>query len=197
MLTITDAAKARINGLLAAQEGRGLAMRIAIQGRGPGGFQYKLGFVREEDKGPDDSVVDAGGFPVFIDPESAPNLEGATIDFIDELHQSGFRIQNPNPVWSDPVAVAVQQVIDTQINPGVAAHGGYVALLDVKGDIAYIALGGGCQGCGMANVTLKQGIEVMIREAVPEIHQIIDTTDHASGTNPFYQPAKGGQSPLV
>ncbi len=195
MLTISDAAKKRILTLLTGEDRQGLALRVAVAGRGPGGFQYKLGFDRE--KGPEDTVVNAGGFEVFIDPESAPNLQGATLDFVEGLYQSGFRIENPNPLWTDPKAVAVQQVLDTQINPGVAAHGGYVALLDVKDDIAYIALGGGCQGCGMADVTLKQGIEVMIREAVPEIRQIVDTTDHASGTNPYYQPAKGGQSPLA
>jgi len=197
MLTISDAAKKRILTLLASEDRRGLALRLAIQGRGLGGWQYKLGFVREADKETDDSVVDAGGFSVFIDPDSAPRLQGAIIDFVEGLQESGFKIQNPNPLWTDPTAVAVQKVLDTQINPAVAAHGGYVALLDVKGDIAYIALGGGCQGCGMADVTLKQGIEVVIREAVPEIRQIIDTTDHASGTNPYYQPSKGGQSPLV
>ncbi|MBI2115943.1 MAG: NifU family protein, partial [candidate division NC10 bacterium] len=140
---------------------------------------------------------DAGGFQVFIDSQSAPNLEGSTIDFVGGISQSGLRIDNPSSIWTDPKAKAVQQVIDTRINPGVASHGGYVTLLDVKGDVAYIALGGGCQGCGMADVTLKQGIEVMIREAVPEIRQIVDTTDHAGGTNPFYQPSKGGQSPLA
>jgi Fe/S biogenesis protein NfuA len=197
MLIISDAAKQRISGLLAAEDRQALALRVAIVGRGPGGFQYKLGFVREEEKGADDTVVDAGSFKVFIDPDSAPNLKGATVDFIDGMFESGFQIDNPNSVWTDPKAIAIQRVLDTQINPGVATHGGYVTLLDVKDDIAYIALGGGCQGCGMADVTLKQGIEVMIREAVPEIRQIIDTTDHASGTNPYYQPAKGGQSPLV
>lgn len=197
MLTITEAAQKRITGLLADQERQGLALRIAIQGRGPGGFQYKLGFAREADKAPDDIVVDAEGVKVFIDPESAPNLTGATIDFIDGLYESGFRINNPNSIWSDPIAEAVQRVIDTQINPGIAAHGGYVTLLDVKENVAYIAMGGGCQGCGMANVTLKQGIEVLIQETVPEIQRIVDTTDHAGGTNPFYQPAKGGESPLV
>ncbi len=197
MLTISDTAKKRIRALLASEDRRGLALRVAIQGRGPGGFQYKLGFVREDDKGADDNEVDAGGFKVFIDPESAPNLQGATIDFIEGLYESGFKIENPNSIWTDPKAIAIQRVLDTRINPGVAAHGGYVTLLDVKDDVAYIALGGGCQGCGMADVTLKQGIEVMIREAVPEIRQIIDTTDHAHGTNPYYQPAKGGQSPLV
>jgi Fe/S biogenesis protein NfuA len=142
-------------------------------------------------------VVDAGGFKVFIDPQSAPNLKSATMDYVTGFFESGFKIENPNSIWSDPKAAAVQRVIDTQINPGVAAHGGHVTLLDVKDDIAYIALGGGCQGCGMADVTLKQGIEVMIRKAVPEIRQIIDTTDHAGGTNPYYQSSKGGQSPLV
>ncbi|MGH7387102.1 MAG: NifU family protein, partial [Candidatus Methylomirabilales bacterium] len=100
-------------------------------------------------------------------------------------------------LWTDPKAQAVQEAIDTQINPGVASHGGHVALLDVKDDIAYIALGGGCQGCGMADVTLKQGIEVLLKEAVPEIRQVIDTTDHAAGKNPFYQPSKGGTSPFA
>jgi Fe/S biogenesis protein NfuA len=197
MLIISDAAKQRISDLLAAEDRQGLALRVAIVGRGPGGFQYKLGFVREEEKGADDTVVEAGSFKVFVDPESAPNLQGATIDFVDGIFESGFKIDNPNSVWTDPKASAIQRLLDTQINPAVASHGGYVTLLDVKDDIAYIALGGGCQGCGMADVTLKQGIEVAIKEEVPEIRQVVDTTDHASGSNPYYQPAKGGQSPLV
>ena len=95
-----------------------------------------------------------------------------------------------------PTAAAVQEVIDSKINPGVASHGGNVTLLDVKDNTAYIALGGGCQGCGMVDVTLKQGIEVMIKEAVPQIAHIVDTTDHANGSNPFYQESKGGDSAL-
>jgi len=197
MLTITDPAQKKILALLEAQGQQGSALRVAITGRGPGGFQFDLRFVGSGEKGPEDVVVDAGGFQVFIDPQSAPNLEGSTIDFVEGISQSGFRIDNPSSIWTDPKAKAVQQVIDTRINPGVAMHGGNVTLLDVKDDVAYIALGGGCQGCGMADVTLKQGIEVMIREAVPEIRQIVDTTDHAGGTNPYYQPSKGGQSPLA
>jgi Fe/S biogenesis protein NfuA len=167
-------------------------LRVAIIGQGPGGFLYDLLFVEGTTKAPEDVIVDAGGFQVFIDRDSAPKLNGATLDFIEGIQQSGFKIDNPNPLWDDPKAKAVQDVIDTKINPAIAMHGGYVTLLDVKGDIAYVALGGGCQGCGMANVTLKQGIEVIIREAVPEIRQVIDTTDHAGGTNPYYQPSKGG-----
>ncbi len=197
MMTVTDSAKLKIRGLLEADGRQGSAVRVAIAGRGPGGFQYDLRFVGGGERDAEDVVVDAGGFQVFIDAKSAPNLDGATLDFVEGVYQSGFKIDNPNSIWTDPKAKAVQQVIDTQINPGVGMHGGFITLLDVKDDVAYIALGGGCQGCGMADVTLKQGIEVIIKKAVPEIRQVVDTTDHAGGTNPYYQPAKGGQSPLA
>ena len=199
MVTITEAARTQISSLLADEDRQGLALRLAITGRRPGGFQYKLGFVREDEKAADDVVIDAGRFKVFIDAESAPNLQGATLDFQEDPQQSGFKIENPNSGWTDPKAIAIQTLLDEHINPAVAEHGGYVVLLDVKDDIAYVALGGGCQGCGMADVTLKQGIEALITEEVPGIRQVIDTTDHASGTNPYYQPAKGGrgQSPFA
>jgi Fe/S biogenesis protein NfuA len=197
MLTVTDAAKKKILDLLEAEEQKDLALRVAVRGRGPGGFRYELQFVGAGERKPEDTVVNAGGFDVVVDPESVANLKGATVDYIDGIYESGFKIDNPNPLWTDPKAQAVQEVIDTQINPGVASHGGHVSLLDVKDDIAYIALGGGCQGCGMVDVTLRQGIEVLIKEAVPEIRQVIDTTDHAAGRNPYYQPAKGGRSPFA
>ncbi|MBI3292738.1 MAG: NifU family protein [Elusimicrobia bacterium] len=84
----------------------------------------------------------------------------------------------------------IQRVFDTEINPAVAMHGGQVSLIDVKGNVVYIQMGGGCQGCGMANVTLKQGIEVAIRRAVPDVGEILDVTDHAEGRNPYYAPSK-------
>lgn len=83
----------------------------------------------------------------------------------------------------------VQEILEQNINPAVASHGGWVDLIDVKEDTVYVELGGGCQGCGMANVTLKQGIERMIMEQVPNIQAVLDVTDHASGTNPYYQPS--------
>jgi Fe/S biogenesis protein NfuA len=200
VLNFSDSAKKKILGLLEAEGQDMLGLRVAVRGGGPGNFQYELAFVGEGEKSPDDTVVDAGGFKVFVDPDSAPNLSGATIDFVEGIYESGFKIDNPNAGWKDPKAAAVQRVIDTQINPGVAAHGGHVSLLDVKDDIAYIAFGGGCHGCGMADATLKQGVEVAIKEAVPEIRRVIDTTDHAGGTNPYYQPAGGsghGHSPFA
>jgi len=101
-----------------------------------------------------------------------------------------LRIDNPMEGWRDPVAARVQEVLDRQINPSVAAHGGYVDLLEVRDGAAYVQLGGGCQGCAQVDVTLRQGIEVAIMAAVPQVTQVIDTTDHAAGLNPYFQPAK-------
>ena len=196
MITFTDVAKSKVVELMQAEKSEGLALYMSVTGRGKGGFQTELHFAEENEKGDDDTVVDAGSFKVYIDAKSAESLKGAEVDYVDASPEGGFKVKNPNPLWSDPKAMAVQEVIDGRINPGVESHGGWVTLLDVKEDIAYIALGGGCQGCGMVDVTLKQGIEVMIKEAVPEIRQITDTTDHANGSNPFYQASKGGASAL-
>jgi Fe/S biogenesis protein NfuA len=84
----------------------------------------------------------------------------------------------------------VQELIDTMINPAVAGHGGYVELIDVQDSRVYLQMGGGCQGCGAADVTLKSGIERLIREELPEVTEVLDTTDHGSGSNPYYTPGK-------
>ena len=107
-----------------------------------------------------------------------------------------FRDAIPKPGLSTPEAAAIQRLLSEHINPAVAAHGGHISLVDVKEDVAYIRLEGGCQGCGMADVTLKQGVEFEIKQAVPTIKTVLDTTDHAGGANPYYQPGKGGASPI-
>jgi Fe/S biogenesis protein NfuA len=91
---------------------------------------------------------------------------------------------------SSDLMAKVQELIDSTINPAVAGHGGWVQLLDVKDNKVYIQLGGGCQGCGMADVTLKAGIERLIKEEIPEVEEVLDTTDHAAGANPYYTPGK-------
>jgi Fe/S biogenesis protein NfuA len=196
MLTFTDKARDWIQKIIASQSDPGYVVRLSVGGRGPGGWLYDMGLMLPDEAQPGDLVVDNGVFKTYVDPESAKNLQGATVDLAESQGQTGLKIDNPNPLWTDPVATAVQKVLDEQINPNVASHGGFVQLLDVKEDTAYVRLGGGCQGCGMANVTLKQGVEVAIRRAVPQIKSVLDTTDHASGGNPFYQPAKGGASPF-
>jgi Fe-S cluster biogenesis protein NfuA len=98
----------------------------------------------------------------------------------------------PKPGLDTPEGRAIKQVLDEEINPSVASHGGHIALVDVQGDTVFIRLEGGCQGCGMADVTLKQGVEVAIKKAVPSINAVLDSTDHAGGDNPYFQPGKGG-----
>jgi Fe-S cluster biogenesis protein NfuA len=91
---------------------------------------------------------------------------------------------------SEEIRERVQQVLDTDINPSVAGHGGVIRLIDVKDNQVFIQMGGGCQGCGQADVTLKFGIENSIRATVPGVGDILDVTDHASGRNPYYTPSK-------
>ena len=94
------------------------------------------------------------------------------------------------PLSEDEVKSRIQRILDEMINPAVSSHGGWVELLDVKENVAYLRLGGGCQGCGMVNVTLKQGIETTLKEEIPQLAGVIDQTDHAGGSNPYYQPSK-------
>jgi Fe-S cluster biogenesis protein NfuA len=115
-----------------------------------------------------------------------PELE-AVRDYLDAI---------PKPGLNTAEGEAIQALLDDRINPSVAGHGGHIALVDVQGDTVYIRLEGGCQGCGMADVTLKQGIATEIQRMVPNITSVLDVTDHAGGTNPYYQPGKGGASPV-
>src|SRR6266545_4925765 len=150
------------------------------------------------------------------DPRSLPHVNRCTVDFLNSPLQPGFKVEPPPPEYdaaahthaaavatsrpqldlSNPVIRTVQSVIDEQVNPGIASHGGRATLIDVKDKVVYVELGGGCQGCAMASVTLKQGVERMIKQAVPQIREVIDTTDHAGGTNPYFESAKGGASPF-
>jgi len=196
MVTITEVARGQILRLMQSQAKQGLALRFGVRGRGPGGFQYRLAFVDASERVPDDQVIEQDGLTVLVDAPSVPLVQGSTIDYVEEGGGGGFKIDNPNPLWSDPVAAAVQRVLDDEINPAVAQHGGFVSLIDVRDGTVFIELGGGCRGCGMVDVTLKHGIEARIREVIPEIVGVVDRTEHAEGRNPYYQPAKGGRSPF-
>ena len=107
-----------------------------------------------------------------------------------------YRDAMPKPGLNTPEGAVIRKLLDDNVNPSVAAHGGHIALVDVQDDTVYIRLEGGCQGCGMADVTLKQGIETEIKRVVPKIASVLDVTDHAGGTNPYYQPGKSGMSPF-
>jgi len=187
MLTITDKAQEMLGEFAdSADEGVELILRVEIVGRGPKGFQYDLQFVGREDSKEDDIVLDIDGMSVLVAARSAQYLEGTTLDYKETLMGGGFSFDNPNPLWVDELSKAVAEIIASEVNPVVASHGGHVDLVGVDDGKAIIAFGGGCQGCGMVDVTLKQGVEVMIKDNVPGISEVIDATDHAAGTNPFY-----------
>ncbi|MHB8481633.1 MAG: iron-sulfur cluster assembly accessory protein [Nitrospiria bacterium] len=196
MMTITKIAEENILAAMEAEKRQGDVLRISVQRGGTPQVQYDLSFAPGSSKAPNDLLLDIGPVKVLIDNQSALYLKGAIVDYIHDLHGGGFKISNPNapaaaiPNLNSPVAKTIQKLIEEKINPGVAGHGGHVELVDVKETSVYLRLGGGCQGCGMANVTLKQGIEVMIKEAVPAITSVLDVTDHAGGNNPYYQPSK-------
>lgn len=187
MLTITEKAQEMLGEFAdSADESVELILRVEIVGRGPKGFQYDLQFVGREDSKEDDIVLDIDGMSVLVAARSAQYLEGTTLDYKETLMGGGFSFDNPNPLWVDELSKAVAEIIASEVNPVVASHGGHVDLVGVDDGKAIIAFGGGCQGCGMVDVTLKQGVEVMIKDNVPGISEVIDATDHAAGTNPFY-----------
>lgn len=182
MLTFTDLAKQRVLKFMQAQAAQGVgALRIAGTRA-----EQRLWLVKPTDKQANDRVQDEGAFEVYLDPMSAKALDGGTVDFVEGVMQSGFKVYFASPKWDDPVAQKVQDVLDVHINPGVAGHGGTVALDGVRDGVAYIRFGGGCQGCGAADVTLKQGIVRILSEHVPEITAVKDSTDHDAGENPYY-----------
>ena len=189
MITITEAAEKKIAELVEKSENPIKGLRIGARSESPLKVDYKLAFVSEEQIEDQDERVTFKGFDVFMDQDSLGLLEEATVDYVDGLMGSGFKIESPRKLpesLQGDLAQRVHEVIEKQINPGVAAHGGQVNLVDVKNNTVYVQLGGGCQGCGMANVTLKEGVVRMIKEGVPEVDEVIDVTDHAAGDNPYY-----------
>lgn len=189
---VTDEALAKIQDAAENFPEPIAGIRLTLAGRGPAGFTHRLALVDEGDEPVDDLVqrIDED-LALFIEAENLDYLDGVTVHFDPaDATANGFVFQNPNPLWHDDLAMRLQQLIDENINPGIASHGGYVTLLDLKDRVAYLEMGGGCQGCGLAAVTLTQGIEVAVREALPEIERIVDTTNHAGGENPYYAPQK-------
>ena len=192
-ITVTNVAQTEITRLMKDQEQVITGVRIAAEATSPLQAKYRLAFVAEGQETERDTVVEHKGFNIYIDEGSVPFTQDVTLDFVDGLMGRGFKIDNPHkvpPHLKGSVAEKIQIVIDEKINPGIASHGGQVSLVDIKENTAYLQFGGGCQGCGMVDVTLKQGVEVMIKEAVSEIDEVRDITDHAEGTNPYYQTAQ-------
>src|SRR5205814_8994874 len=204
VLTITEVAR---NKILRVREGEAdgerLALWLEVSGVADGKYRYDMYFQPLDYAGPTDIVQRHDDLSVVVPAFSVDKVRGATLDVQGDPVDGGLVVDNPNspsPVvgtsarpqadLSGDVAQRVLQVLDSQINPSIASHGGHAELLAVEERPAYLRLSGGCQGCGMASVTLSQGIEVVIKEQVPEITRVVDVTDHASGANPYFESAK-------
>lgn len=200
LVALTDAARTKILEVRAAEaDADSLALWIEVSGEASGAFTYTMELRPLAEAESDGIVQRHDDLSIVIDRDSAEKLSGATLDFTG----AGMVMQNPNqpapaapwddreaPDLSGELPQRVLAILDTEINPAIAAHGGFAELVAVEDGVAYVRMGGGCQGCGMAAVTLTQGIEVAILDSVPEIEKVVDVTDHASGTNPFYEAAK-------
>ena len=190
MLKMSDLAKTKIKEAIENYEKPVVGIRAIAQARSPFQVSYGLAFVDDKSVNKNDKIIDIGEIKIYIDREQLEYFEGVTLDFEDGMAGSGFKFIDLPKIpkkYQGTIAEKVVKVIEEEINPGIASHGGFVSLVDVKGNDIMIQMGGGCQGCGMANVTLKDGIEVALKKAIPEIGGIYDVTDHAGGKNPFYQ----------
>ncbi len=180
-----------------------LALYLEIQGVKDGQFDYSMWFEGIDGMNEGDVIIAHDDLNVVILANSVSNLRGATLDLQETGDEPGLILVNPNtpPAPEVPdflkdldstsdIARQVQAVLEEQVNPQIAAHGGRADLVGVKESVAYLRLSGGCQGCGLAAVTLSQGIVVAIKEFVPEIVDVVDITAHQDGQNPYYQAAK-------
>ncbi len=206
VMEVTDAARRLILEVRAGEDdAEGLGLWIEVSGVSANSYTYDMYFQAASDAGPQDSVTLVDGLPIIIPDTSVDKLRNATLDVSEPDGEAGMVIINPNvpsPRSSPPmrdlpqadltgdVAQRVLAVLEQQVNPSIAMHGGRADLVAVEEGVAYLQLSGGCQGCGLAKVTLSQGIEVALTEAVPEIVSVVDVTDHASGTDPYFEAAK-------
>ena len=196
IVTVTEAARAKVLEIRSAEDDPDtLGLRIGVVGASGVEYAYDLAFEPVADAAEGDSVVTDGDLTVVIPADSIDKLRGATLDLPSSSGQGGMVIRNPNR--PDPlagveldlhgdIAQKVTQLLEQAVNPMLAAHGGFASLHGVEDTRVFLSMGGGCQGCAVSAMTLRQGIEAQIRSAIPEVTEIIDVTDHDAGQNPYY-----------
>tara|TARA_B100000749_G_scaffold272212_1_gene253867 strand:+ start:620 stop:1258 length:639 start_codon:yes stop_codon:yes gene_type:complete len=197
LMTVTEAALAKVLEVRNEEDDpAGLALRVSITGSQGVDYVYDLAFFEIAAAPEDDVRWEVDDLSFLIPAEDREKLTGATLDLPSNPTQGGLVIRNPNrpnPLGdigtlelTGEIPEQVGQLIAERINPALASHGGYATLVGIEGSTAYVTMGGGCQGCSMSAATLTEGIRSAILEAVPEILEVVDATDHSAGENPFY-----------
>lgn len=191
MIDLSEPALQHFRRLLESQGGDAVGIRISAVHPGTPKADARLEFCDSGDLQGDEWSLDCEGFTLFVDADSAPWLDGAQVDYASNATGGQLTIKAPKIKGQVPGADAsleerVQYLLDSEINPMLAAHKGRVSLERVDADgVVYLRFGGGCHGCGMVDVTLKNGIEKTMHERIPEVTAIRDATDHATGAAPY------------
>ena len=195
-LRVSESALAQVLSILAAEDDPdSLGLRVAVTGTNGVEYAYDLAFEERAEAADDDLVYNQGDLVVMVPADSVDPLWGATLDLPSAEGQGGLVIRNPNR--PDPMGIGevelsgtvterVNQLLAQQINPSLAAHGGFARLERIDDTKAVVTMGGGCQGCAVSAMTLREGIQKAILEHIPEITEVVDATDHDAGENPFY-----------
>ncbi|NIR37233.1 MAG: hypothetical protein GWN79_10610 [Actinobacteria bacterium] len=197
VLIVTDAARATVLDIRAKEDDADqLGLRVEVTGAAGVDYTYDLSLEPIGEAADDDHLHENGGLTVIVPADSVGPLTGATLDIPSTAGQGGLVIRNPNrpnPLGdlgqlelTGDAANKVRILLAERINPALASHGGYAELIGVEDHKAYVIMGGGCQGCAMSAATLREGITKAILEAIPEITEVVDTTDHDQGVNPYY-----------
>jgi Fe/S biogenesis protein NfuA len=191
MIEITESAQNHFRQLLQSQGGDAVGIRVSAMNPGTPSADARLEFADAGDLLGDEWQVECAGFVLYVDAASVKFLDGAHIDISATATGSQLTIRAPNikgkaPDAESSLAEQVIWLIESEINPKLASHKGRVSLDSIDADnVVYLRFGGGCHGCGMADVTLKQGIEKTMMAKIPQISAVRDATDHSSGSAPF------------
>jgi len=191
-ITITQAAEDYLAELLSKQDSPGIGIRVFITQPGTPYAETCIAYCKPGEQKPEDTAVGLASFTAWIDGVSEPFLEDAVVDYATDRMGGQLTIKAPNakvPMVNEdsPLNERINYYLQTEINPGLASHGGQVTLVDVVDEgIAVLQFGGGCQGCGQADYTLKEGIEKTLLERIPELKGVRDVTDHSNRENAYY-----------
>ncbi len=197
MIKFTDHAAEVLETFLAGDPNPSQALRIAVTGPTTAPH-FDLTLIEISESTEDERSFHVNDIQVLIREKDLGLLEGATVDYVERANESGFEIRpdeeripkstlkrTDSGEPTGEIADAVRMVLDNQVNPAIAAHGGMISLVDVEDTDIYVEMSGGCQGCALSRMTLRQGVERMLRDAVPELTAVHDVTDHSSGENPY------------
>ncbi|MCA0900996.1 Fe-S biogenesis protein NfuA [Microbulbifer agarilyticus] len=191
-VTITESAQEYLRDLLAKQDCEGIAIRMFVSNPGTPNAETCIAYSRPGEEKEGDLEMQLDGFKAFFEGRSVPYLDEARVDYSADKMGGQLTIRAPNsrmPKVTDdsPIEDRINYVLYSEVNPGLASHGGQVSLVEVTEDMfAVLKFGGGCQGCGMVDMTLKEGVEKTLKEKVPELEGVKDITDHSDKSQAYY-----------